>query len=60
MLEKFIVEKITKIDRREFYEWYISQEKKCFYCGITENEIKEFIEKKKITTKRLVTRGKKT
>ncbi len=50
---------ITKINIRKFYEWYISQEKKCFYCGISESEIEELIKQKNIRTKRLLTRGKK-
>ena len=34
-----------KVDREKFIEWYNSQEKKCFYCGIPQSELidrKEF------------------
>jgi hypothetical protein len=43
----------------DFYKWYLSHERKCFYCEITEAEIKELIECGKLNTKRLVTRGRK-
>lgn len=41
----------------EFKKWYETSEKKCFYCGITENQISELFQKKKIFTNRK--RGKK-
>lgn len=41
----------------EFKNWYETTNKKCFYCDITENQIKELFQKKKIYTKR--NRGKK-
>ena len=41
-----------------FYNWYISHERKCHYCGITENEIKTLLENKRLYTKRIKTRGK--
>lgn len=41
----------------EFKKWYETSEKKCFYCGITEIQINELFQKKKIYTKR--NRGKK-
>lgn len=43
----------------EFYAWYSSNERKCFYCGITEREIKELIDGGRLATKRLATRGRK-
>jgi 5-methylcytosine-specific restriction endonuclease McrA len=41
----------------EFKKWYENTEKKCFYCGITETQINELFNRKKIYTKR--NRGKK-
>jgi 5-methylcytosine-specific restriction endonuclease McrA len=41
----------------EFKKWHETSEKKCFYCGITEIQINELFQKKKIYTKR--NRGKK-
>jgi len=41
----------------EFKKWYENIEKKCFYCGITETQINELFNRKKIYTKR--NRGKK-
>jgi len=41
----------------EFKKWHETTEKKCFYCGITENQITELFQRKKIYTKR--NRGKK-
>ena len=43
----------------DFYEWYLSQEKKCAYCDITEAEIERLIDGKNLDTKRLAKRGKK-
>lgn len=42
-----------------FQSWLSSQDKKCFYCGITEEKIKSLLDSKRLTTKRIVTRGKK-
>ncbi len=42
----------------DFYKWYLSQERKCYYCHITEQDINTLIEFKKLKTKRLVTRGR--
>ena len=41
----------------EFKKWHETTEKKCYYCGITEIQINELFQKKKIYTKR--NRGKK-
>ena len=43
----------------DFYNWYLSQEKKCFYCEITTQKIKKLLETGKLKTKRIKTRGKK-
>lgn len=42
-----------------FYEWYISQERKCHYCDITEHEIKILLDAGRLFTKTLRTRGKR-
>ena len=41
----------------EFKKWYETTEKKCFYCGITETQITELFQRKKLYTKR--NRGRK-
>jgi hypothetical protein len=43
----------------DFYKWYLSHERKCFYCDITELEIKELLESDRLYTKRISKRGKK-
>ncbi len=43
----------------DFKVWFEASERKCHYCEITEIEIAELIEKDLITTKRLITRGRK-
>lgn len=53
------VRKKIKMPFSDFYKWYLSNERKCFYCEITEQEIKELINSEKLTTKRLLTRGRK-
>lgn len=42
-----------------FQAWYQLADKRCFYCGITEQEIKFLLDNKLLTTKRLKTRGRK-
>lgn len=44
---------------RDFYKWYLSNERKCFYCKITEDQIKQLLDSGRLTTKRISTRGKK-
>ena len=51
--------KKMKIPLDEFIKWYLSQDKKCFYCGITEEEIKNLLDNGKLITKRIKTRGRK-
>lgn len=41
----------------KFKEWYEKTERKCFYCGITENQISELFNKGELYTKR--NRGRK-
>jgi 5-methylcytosine-specific restriction endonuclease McrA len=43
----------------DFKIWHESAERKCYYCKINEDEIDELIRKDLITTKRLITRGRK-
>jgi predicted DNA-binding protein YlxM (UPF0122 family) len=42
----------------DFYSFYKSSERRCHYCGITEEEIAAMLEKKQLKTKRIETRGK--
>jgi 5-methylcytosine-specific restriction endonuclease McrA len=44
-------------DYEAFKKWYYSQEKKCHYCGITEKETSEIVEKGLLTSKRFPKRG---
>jgi len=41
----------------EFKKWHEKTEKKCYYCGITENQINVLFKRKKLYTKR--NRGRK-
>ncbi len=43
----------------DFYTWYLSRDRKCEYCDITEDEIKTLLESDRLHTKRIDTRGKK-
>lgn len=51
--------KKIKMPFGDFYKWYLSHERKCFYCDITEQEIKELLDNGRLTTKRIATRGRK-
>ena len=51
--------KKIKIPFSDFYKWHLAQERKCYYCDITEEQIKEQLDKGRLSTKRIVTRGKK-
>lgn len=42
--------------RKDFINWYLNQDKRCKYCGCTENELKKFYELSESKRKR--TRGK--
>ena len=47
------------ISFNDFYKWYLSKDKKCVYCDITEQEIKQLLASGRLKTKRIATRGKK-
>ena len=51
--------KKIKMPFGDFYKWYLSHEKKCFYCDITEQLLKQLLDSGRLTTKRIATRGKK-
>lgn len=42
--------------REDFIDWYINEEKKCFYCKCTQSELNSFYQKN--SSKRKNTRGK--
>lgn len=42
----------------DFYKWYTSAVRECYYCKITEEKIAMLISNGKIITKRLSTRGR--
>lgn len=50
--------KCSEIDFWDFHKWYTNTVRKCYYCNITEEQIRTLIDKGKIKTKRLSTRGK--
>lgn len=43
----------------EFQQWHALMEKKCCYCGITEDTIKVLLDSERLRTKRISTRGRK-
>jgi len=65
--ERLAIAEIRKLYNRkkislpffEFYKWYISPERKCHYCDITESQIKQLLDSGNLETKRLATRGRK-
>lgn len=58
-IRKLWIRKKIKMPFEDFYKSYLSHERKCFYCGITEQEIKELLDSGRLTTKRIATRGRK-
>jgi 5-methylcytosine-specific restriction endonuclease McrA len=48
----------SEITYELFEKWYNEQPKECCYCGLTQNQLDNLINKKLINSKRLVTRGK--
>ena len=64
--EREVISKIKSIWLRKFkstnfwtfYDWYISQKRKCHYCNITEKEIKILLDKGRLHTKTIMTRGR--
>lgn len=50
--------KCPTTDYWAFHNWHTQTERKCHYCGITEEEIQKLITENKIVTKRLTTRGR--
>lgn len=42
----------------KFYDWHLLLDRRCEYCGITEEEIEILINKNSVFTKRITTRGK--
>jgi len=57
-IRKIWIKKCEKVNFYDFKNWYTKTERKCFYCAITESEIKKLIKGNRIKTKRLATRGK--
>ena len=54
----FLRKKFERITPREFLHWYDNTNRRCYYCKITEDEIRLLDEHKLIHTKRLTTRGR--
>lgn len=51
--------KKIKMPFADFYNWFLSHKRKCYYCGITEQEIRILLDNGRLSTKRIKTRGKK-
>lgn len=49
----------TTLKFPKFYDWFKKLDNRCYYCKITEEEIKALIDNGKIETKRLKTRGRR-
>ena len=47
-----------EINYEAFEQWYINQQKECYYCNTTQEEIDQLIARFPNLSKRLVTRGK--
>jgi hypothetical protein len=50
--------KCSQIDFWEFHKWYTTTDRKCYYCGINEQQIQTLISRGQIHTKRITTRGR--
>ena len=59
-IKKLYVSKGIKLDFKVFHDWIkaIEHDKKCAYCGITENEIKELFAKSKTINEELTKRNR--
>lgn len=57
-IRKLWTKKCATIDFWEFHKWYTTTDRKCYYCNITEQQIKILDENGQIHTKRLTTRGR--
>lgn len=57
-VRKLWLKKFTETDFWNFHDWYTSTERKCHYCGITEDKIQRLNDQGQLKTKRLVTRGR--
>jgi transposase-like protein len=43
----WVRKRFTKIQFPDFYDWYIGQNQRCYYCGITVEEIERLLANKK-------------
>ena len=46
------------VDFEDFYDWFVSQDKKCYYCGIKENEVQQIVVQGLLTSNRFPINGK--
>jgi hypothetical protein len=42
----------------DFYDWFVSQDKKCYYCGIEEHEVQQIVIQGLLTSNRFPLNGK--
>ena len=47
-------------DFEDFYDWFVSQNKKCYYCGIKEYEVQQIVVQAVLTSNRFPLNGKIT
>jgi hypothetical protein len=45
-------------DFEDFNNWFVSQNKKCYYCGIKENEVQQIVVQGLLTSNRFPLNGK--
>jgi hypothetical protein len=43
----------------EFYDWYVSQKRQCYYCGIDEETIRQLLDSGRLVNKRIGIRGRR-
>jgi hypothetical protein len=45
-------------DFEDYYSWFVSQNKKCYYCGIEEHEVQQIVVQGLLTSNRFPLNGK--
>jgi hypothetical protein len=45
-------------DFENFYDWFVNQDKKCYYCGIEEHEVQQIVVHGLLTSNRFPLNGK--
>lgn len=42
---------------QDFFDWFVSQDKKCYYCGVKEHEVQQIVITGKLTSNRFPLNG---